>query len=538
MNKNIYIDTWLELKPYNNPTITDSYYLSICNGVKKAILSNKRSLALQKYLDDDDLSILCCFLTSYFEDLISETNIWNTFVKIHQRLYSKPLPFFKADDYFEAEINTHDLCFLIWYFLNTVQKDVFILPNQEFITETANTIIALLDKEWEYAPENNYLKSFYQIDDKESDYYTARTLIDRVLFKTYLFYPDTGLKLKEKELKIIKEHKDADHLTMFLNDNRDKILHSNHTRLLALTGKEWVSEILGSNHPLSKDIVQISKKIEGLFLYKGQDRNNVFIEHITSGKKFNLTKKSFDHGHLLNEIDLILFMGIVMWKGEWWFSGVFFPQPFNADTILDEKNSMESRMSVSFLDHEKQKTAEVLSLQLDAFKAYNNGSQIAFLPADKIDDFIKNYIDFYKKRLKFSEDEIADAQQRARSEGLFDTNKSDMNLYNDSASGLVFFNPNSGIEIGLNINSAFPVPTNPFYKEEESHEDVLDLLMQENFSKELTMYCIDNCKSNLPFFTKGMDNRFLDDFDFLLRFWKTQNYHSVPSITFIGQIDE
>ncbi|MDD3919528.1 MAG: DUF3843 family protein, partial [Candidatus Pacebacteria bacterium] len=141
MNKRICIKDWLELKPYGKQTVTDSYYLKICNDVKKVITTNKQSFFLQRYLDNADISLLSCFLTSYFEDLISETNIWNSFVRTHQRLYRKQLPFYNLDQYYEEEINPQDISFLIWYFLNTVQEENFISPFNDFIVETAEKII-------------------------------------------------------------------------------------------------------------------------------------------------------------------------------------------------------------------------------------------------------------------------------------------------------------------------------------------------------------------------------------------------------------
>ena len=100
MDKRIYIKDWLELKPYGNQTVTDSYYLKICNEIKKVITTNKQSFVLQRYLDNEDINLLSCFLTSYFEDLLSETNIWNSFVRTHQRLYRKQLPFYNLDEYY------------------------------------------------------------------------------------------------------------------------------------------------------------------------------------------------------------------------------------------------------------------------------------------------------------------------------------------------------------------------------------------------------------------------------------------------------
>ena len=271
-------------------------------------------------------------------------------------MYNKQLPFYILDEYYEEEINPQDISFLIWYFLNTVQKEKFIAPFNDFILEIAEKVMEIFDEAWDNAPENKYLKTFYQIDKNEEDFYIARNLIDTILFESYLFHPDTWQKLREQELKIIENRKDEKNILMFLNENRDSTLHKSHTRLLSLKGKEWASGILGNNHPLSKDFLTLSQRIIGFFLYKGQDDYDIFIEHIASGKQIKLTKKSFDHSDILKEVDTILFMGVAQWKDEWWFSGVFFQQPFNPDLILNERNSFESRIAVNFLDHQKKAT--------------------------------------------------------------------------------------------------------------------------------------------------------------------------------------
>jgi len=537
MDKRIYIKDWIDLKPYEKQTATDSYYLKLSNAVKQAITTNKQSLVLQIYLDNEELNDLSCFLTSYLEDLISGTNIWNAFIKIHQRLYKKQLPFYHLDVYYEEEINLQDISFLIWYFLNTVQKDKFIAPFNDFIIETAEKVMDIFDEAWDFAPENVYLKSFYQIDKNESDFYVARNLIDKILFKSYLFHPDTLLKLREQELEIVEEYKDEENIWTYLNENRDSLLHKSHTRLLGLKGKEWAAEILGNKHPLSSDFLNISPRIVGYFLYKGQDDHDVFIEHIASGKKFELTKKSFNYSNNLKEVDTILFMGIVQWKNEWWFSGVYFQQSFNPDIILDEKNSLESRMAVNFIDHQRKETDELLEKQFAAFKNFNNGSQIAFLPSEKINDFYKEYAEFFNNTLHLSEKEIKEAKQRAKEDGYSGANDEVKDLSKISETGLVFFNPKSGGEVALAVNSAFPFPANPYFEEENSEEHILRLLMDKSISTELAMYCIDNCKTKLAFFNEGVGKMYLDDIDFLLRFWKKDSYHTKPSITFTGQND-
>jgi hypothetical protein len=531
----IYIKQWLELKPYDKQTKTDSYYLKICNAVKKAIVSNKQSFVLQQYLNVEEIDVLSCFLTSYLEDLISETNIWNSFVRQHKELYNKELPFYELTEYYEEEINLQDVRFLIWYFTNTVQQDKFIAPFNDFTVETAEKIMEVFEEAWEYAPGNKILKTFYDIQKNETDFYIARNLIDTILFKTYLFYPDVLFDLKNTELEILEENTDKENLIHYLNENRDFTIHSAHTRLLSLKGKEWAAKIVGKHHPLSSDFPNMSQKIRGYFLYKGQNKNDIFITHIASGKKFNLTKKSFDHSESLKEIDSIIFMGIAKWRDEWWFSGVFFMKKFNANLVLNEKNSLESRMTVNFLDHQDKDVDKLLGQQFDAFKDFTNGAQIVFLESERVDDFITEYTKYFNNSLRLSKKEIKKAKKRAKADGFFGSEDNHNDFKEVSNSALVFFNPKSGAEIALAVNSAFPAPNNPFYNSGESKEHTMRLLLDENLSKELVMYCIENYKLHSPFFKEKEGSLYLKDIDFLLRFWKKNSYFTRASITFTGK---
>ena len=120
----------------------------------------------------------------------------------------------------------------------------------------------------------------------------------------------------------------------------------------------------------------------------------------------------------------------------------------------------------------------------------------------------------------------------ARDDGFFGNygEKKDFSLVSDS--GLIFFNPKSGVEIALGVNCAFPLTNNHFFDPEQSEDAVTALLISDEMSAELAMFCIDNCKNDLPFFNKGIGKMYLDDIDFLLRFWKKNNYYAKPSVTF------
>ena len=540
MNTRIYIPDWLSWKPYNRQVKTDLYYLNLCNQVRRELVTGDQAITLLSYLSYDQLNQLCCFLTSYFEDLISGTNLWNSFVSVHTRLYKKALPFYDLDEYVEKEINYQDISFLIWYFLNTVQDEKFVSPFHDFILESAEKVVQVFDEAWEYAPENEQLLSCYQLDDDEEDFYRARNLIDTLIFHSYLFLVDFGRALKEREEEIIEKQVYNENLLPFLNENRDVMLHTSRSRLLSLTGKEWVAEILREEHPLRAEFLKMSQKINGFFLYKGQDRTDVFLEHIASGKEFKMTKKSFEHSDSLQETDTIVFIGLVRWRDEWWFSGTHYQIPFNADLILEEKQSLVSRAQVNFLDHSLYNADETLRKQEKAFLDYNGGSQIAFLPSEKMNDFLAGFVKHFNDSLNLSGEEVEQSKKRFRDDGIpLGNGLIDLSDEPDTPeTGLVFFNPKRGCEVVYGVNSAFPLPNNPYFQEELSQEHLMRLLMDPSVSTEIVLFCINQCKKKLTVLKTSPLKDYLKDIDFLLRFWKKDNYHATPAITFIGEKEE
>lgn len=531
--KRIYIKSWLQLKPDNSTSITDTYYLGIANRIYRVLQAEYR-LVLNMYLEERELEMLSCFLASYFEDIISQTNIWNSFVKKHNELYGKNLPFYELNDYYEGEINQQDIVFLIWSFMNTVQQETFISPHNAFMFQIADDVMEILEDEYEYAPENEVLKKFYTLSETETDFYKIRNLIDTVLFKTYLFFPDTGLRLIDGETELVEEG--GDNLLMYLREMRDDMVHKSRTSLLGLYGKEWAAAIL-REHPLKKDLSAMSPRINGFFLYKGQDQDYVYLEHIASARKFDLLKSSFDSYAELTKTDTIIYLGMVRWKNQWWFSGVSFSKKFDADLILDEKNSIPSRMQVNFLEEDTRLMEDTLRIQQKAFLNFNHGTPIAFLKPDEIDSFINNYQLYYHKELGASKREIKKAQERARKEGFLGGEPKDKeNSFGDDFEvATCFFNAKSGIEFAMNVGNAFPVANNPYFEKSKSEDDIMEVLINPKISTELAKYCIEMAKDNLPFFKDGKGALFYDDLDFLMRFWKREDYFTVPNISFTGR---
>ncbi len=536
MKNRIYIKHWQLLKPQNYSSNTDLYYLDIANKVYANLDEASKSVLLE-YLNEDDVKILCCFFTCYFEDIISETNIWGTFKSEYKKIYKKTLPFYEIDNTYETdEINSEDIAFLTWYFLNTMQNHHFINPVNRFIFDIAYSTLAVFDAYYEYAPENKKLKSYFSIKELPLDFYECRSFIQHVFFDSYLFFTDVKQRLELDIFDVLETQSDTienpEIANTYIREITEEYTFNKKSMLLAFSAKDWAAALIGKKHSLYNKLKSISTKVFGFFLYKNQDEYCFYLEHIASGYIFNVTKKSFDYYKDLKE-DSIIQIGLTQWNNEWWFSGTFSASEFDADLILDEKNSTKSRSDVNFLNDSKKEKA-IIKHQKALFLKYNNGKPIAFLMAKDVDRFTLEFIDFYNASLGLSKKEKEAALKRKKADGFLAESSGIEPSDLDENPVVVFFNPKSGLEIYQNVINAFPDKDNPFFTE-ENPMDIMLLLINDFYSKELVEYVIDTYEDKLEFFKNEQSQVYLDNIDFLLRFWKKEAYHTKSTLISIGK---
>ncbi len=180
--KHLYPKDWLQLHPYSSIQSSDVYFVELANRLYTVL---PRTEGLPEYYRQR----LCWYAAAYLEDTISGLGLWQTFVRLHQQLYGKPLPFYptQGTGYLPDEINPDDLRFIVW---NTWQKmeaaHPFLSPFDARIQLLADALYPLLETAYEEAPENERLKGFFEHPDN------AKVAIDKLnwLFgSTYLTAP-------------------------------------------------------------------------------------------------------------------------------------------------------------------------------------------------------------------------------------------------------------------------------------------------------------------------------------------------------------
>ncbi|HAT77140.1 MAG TPA: hypothetical protein DCS19_09935, partial [Flavobacterium sp.] len=79
------------------------------------------------------------------------------------------------------------------------------------------------------------------------------------------------------------------------------------------------------------------------------------------------------------------------------------------------------------------------------------------------------------------------------------------------------------------ICSVLDLKSNPYFEEEDFRNDNLDLLINDFYSTEFTNYCFDINKDKLDYLKSFSANQL----DFFLRFFKNNNFKTIPKQTFV-----
>lgn len=344
----IFSKDWKQFHPYQGSARTDLYYVRLANTIFHALSEKMNTDEEDDFIvtSEEDLTELSCIITSYFEDIISQTNIFATFVSEHQKLYGKPLPFYTPTEYFDHEINTDDIRFLIWqYFIELTNGEIPISPEYPLFADMANAVMEILDEIYESAPENEKLQQFFKITDEDAE--NLGKLQSKFFWLTtesYLFHGN-GLSLQATVEEAVNEAQENDYesdIPMMVNILCTESALSQKTPLLGYLPARWLAALTGESTVAYQNLSTLSHKYTGYFTFESKNEETTNFKHIATGKIVEIASKSLiGTPKELTSPDVILFIGFVRWKNEWWFVGevrIF----ERKDEVVDEINSREN----------------------------------------------------------------------------------------------------------------------------------------------------------------------------------------------------
>ncbi len=506
----ISLEDWLKYHPYDKEMSSDHFYISMSNDIQHEILH----IDINDNLVGSDYKYLSCTLACYFEDIVSQTGIWTTFVDTHKSLYNKYLPFYDTEDYAYGEINLADIRFLIWHFCSNLSVmnhliDPYSLDGEEMALIVYNMLTEASDQ----APRNEDLRNALILP-SDATVYQAKEIADYLFFGSYLnrYYMMTRM---EEAVINIKNQKGVNkkNLDPLIYDKHAELLFNTVSPVLAQHSFEILACRVGESHPQYRKIQSVSKRKEGLFRYKGSTVAHVQLEHIATGLTIEInTTHGPDWKIPLVADQTVVRLGFTEWNDDRWVQGTVFRITDPEKMIPDDVEKYLFAPVASQLG--------VVKRQEECFLEVNNGKRLAFFKDKKaafsfVDDIWGSYHGKYGESMDRK---------------LFDVHNLTFNVDDDSENIVVFFNPQGGVEFYADMAHFISCPGNPFFVS-DSEANIETLLFDECISTEFVSLLIENRMIEIePLLGEGGYQYVWNNCDFLLRYWKREYYRTEPKL--------
>ena len=495
----ITLTDWLAYHPYNEESPSDQFYIGMSNDIQHEMLL----IDVEDQLVGADYKYLACMLTCFFEDMVSQTGIWTSFTNEHYRLYGKYLPFYDMEGYDHEDINLADIQFLIWHFFSNLSvRSHFVDPFSIENTEMARMAYSMMNEAVEQAPANDYLNRSLILP-PDANFAELTECLDFFFFGCYLNHYYTTTLMQEEVLHV--KNRNGTHED--LNDRRADLLFNRVSPLLAQRSCEMSARWLGDAHPLYQNLLSLSKRKEGYFLYEGATDTHLRMKHIASGISVDVA--GHDRHFPLKEGKTTVRMGIVQWNGEWYATAPAVP-------VTDQEN-IEIAESEKTLFAQKASQLGIVRREEECFLEITQNKRIVFLETKRdAFHFIDNVWDMF--HIRYGKD--------STDRKMVDVYDVTFNIYDDSENIVIFYNSRLGMEFYPDIAQFIMDWDNPFF-DGAAETDIEDLFLDERISSDFILYLINHQMIETESLTGERGYHYVwTDCDFLLRYRKKENYAS------------
>lgn len=482
------------------PAGFDSEYDKQYANIATRLFNASRLASAELMLSQEDRKFLSIKLAMYLEDIIADIGIWRSFVEAHQQLYGKPLPFYQTnDDYYPDEPHFEDIMFLIWHELLSVHRNRIFNPNCEPIRQLAKAMYAIIDKEFDRAPENHGLRKWFEEATFMDDFILFRNMLHFMFFQCYLTQSDDSDEYLSHTIETLENlfHRECEEWMPY-----DPIYYmASNTAIfqfkigpLALYPKQWIANLLRSNgnEDAAKRAEEVKFKTISVFKILKHDPESITFMNL-DGESFVVDKLSF--GEHIDEAlaNNKIYMGaFARFDGRW-----------NTNGLSSWMNNVKD-FDKELKENEKRRK-QFVNYDYSSWIAKHNGQQLFYFASKK------EFDEFAKSELQMNVDNLNE----------------DRPIDNIT----VFINPStSNVSVLCNVAPCINDANNPFYDTAIAHEETTNLLLNtDNTADELIHHLIANKMLNegsLPDDgNPSMSQRLMqDNIDFLARVLRHNDY--------------
>lgn len=463
--KKIYPKEWLELHPYKQTDSTDLYYTGIANKLYSCL---NKSVISDSFDDDDNIRYTSLCLAAWFEDVISQTGIWQAFTTECKKRYGSYLPFYSLDeDYYPDEINLEDIRFLLWHHIQYFRnRDTIVNPENPGIELVAYDLYTILADEYETAPENRRMQE-YLFDPFIGDesFFQYRGVLEWFHYHCYFNIENEDQFLDESEEIENSEGVTEENLNTLIYGTHTTLMLQGRRNLLSLTSPEWLA-CIAKGHPERQLCTNVQVRNNTCFLLTAEDDNYLYLKDLCkeNNEILKVYKKSTNLPDIRNRKvgESALICELLRYGDAWWQSGL----------LIENKFDEKTKAYAEDLKKKNEKTNEK-GVFNDFMKASDNKHFVFCRSKDDVTDFLAHKMGYQTL------------------EGV------EMPPVNAAKGMILMVSPQSGLHIQFQLCECIQSSENPFYDQKVAEEKAISFIVNPNVIP-YDLSCILQDKGMLP----------------------------------------
>ena len=150
---------------------TDKQYAELANDIYDMMYEE------MDFMDDFQLKHACISLALYFEDLHSNTHLFETFTTIYQRMFGRYVPFYFSMDAQSADASLDAMKFMLWHSIAAERDGMMLNPSNLGLANMAQRLIELWNQKRNQMQPNEDLADYLYSEETQQDANQVKTVL-------------------------------------------------------------------------------------------------------------------------------------------------------------------------------------------------------------------------------------------------------------------------------------------------------------------------------------------------------------------------
>ena len=306
------------------------------------------------FMDDVQIKHSCISLSLYFEDLHSNTHLFETFTKLYKEMFGKYVPYYSSKDADSPQARLDAMKFMLWHAIAAERNGMMLNPTNLGLANMAERLLKLWDERKDKMQPNEELADYLYSEETQESAYEVKMVLIWLSLNSFLgrWYSNPNPKYDEAGLgKLFNQTGQGDKDTLEYA-NECHIVFNIQTWPLSLTPQQIYAEMIridmdDPDDEIADSIEKIENKPYEMFQIVGSDNMGIKLKDFL-GNTFKVEYGDFvdDVRKLAKKHTHILASFIKLYK-RWELNGPSLwinPSQKHAQMYLDELKEHHSWM--------------------------------------------------------------------------------------------------------------------------------------------------------------------------------------------------